>query len=292
MVRKFFAALLILVFAFLLVPLVLLQSVRSTFFTEEGLRTRVFPAIYGPLTEMLSQEVSRSPQEAGLIRQRLRQAVSPEQYGEWLLAAARPFLGNEFSSEIDLRPLKNILKDDLPAVLEKLPACGPGEQPQERLCRPAGQTPQSFAGHMAQIVEKEIPPQVPLKAMNDPQVRENIQTFMRVKEVLPAVLVILSAVFLGLVGLLIFSPWTRVVKWEAFALATAALLLTLFLVSVAQLDLTAKVSEGFSPSQTQLAQIIISQPLALLQLWVFLLWGAAVLLFGSGLVGASKHKKS
>ncbi|MBI2638449.1 hypothetical protein HYW83_02560 [Candidatus Peregrinibacteria bacterium] len=254
MIRKFFASFFLLVFAFLMMPMALLQSFMSSFLSESRLSQKIIPATYEPVTSMFIGQFSHKPEEAKLFQERIRNAVPREKYTQLILLVIRPFLAKELPSEIDMKPLKEALKDI------------------------------KFESRFADEIQKQIPQKIPLNVIKDPEVQKTLRAFFIAKNYSSLIFIGVAFIILSLQALIVFSPWSSILKWLGASIGSFALLLTLFLVSLDQLDIIATISDGFSPSQTQLLKTLIKQPLSLLTLWMFFLWSAAVLLFGSGII--------
>lgn len=293
MIRKFFAAILISIFAFLLMPLLILRSLSGSFLSESNLEQRVLPGTYDPVTSLFAGQFSRprQPKDADLFRDRLRGVLPPETYTQFLMLVARPFLATEFPREIDLAPLKEELKQKIPAMIERLPLCDPKENFKEnfRFCKPKEMASnEKFETKMVEMIQKEIPPRFTLPVAKDPDTERNIRAAYAVKNSLSFVIAAMSTVMLGLLALLIFHPWSRILKWLGAALASLAALMTIFLVSLNRLEAIAPIFDGLNPAQTQLAKFLIHEPVQALTMYAFFLWAAAVLLFGSGIFITSK----
>ncbi len=251
MIRKFFAAILVLIFSFLLVPLLILQAFTSTFFNESRLTEKILPESYEPAIHFFAEQFARQPQEVKLFRERLREVLPRESYIELFSMAIRPFLGDRFPQKIDLKPLREKLKIE-PSLLQ------------------------------------QIPEELNFQSFKNPKVLLTIEALYSVKKFLPLFINIFGGILLAATALLIFSPLSRVLKWLGSAFFILALFVTLFLVSMDRLQTVLAQTPGFTPSQTELAKFFIRQPLSQLTIWTFFLWATGVLLFGSGILLPSK----
>ncbi|GEM_PF-5373421 len=291
MIRKFFAAITISIFVFFLVPLLILRSLVGSFLSESNLEQKVLPGTYEPVTALFAGQFSRQTKDAELFRDRLRGVLSSEQYTKFFMLVARPFLATEFPQEIDLAPLKEALKEQMPEMIERLPICDPKENFKEafRFCKPKEiASNEIYETRMADMIQKEIPPRLTLQVMENPETFRSVRAAYFVKNYLGFIIGVFMLVLLSLVALLIFHPWSSILKWFGSAFAALALLVTIFLVSLSRLEAVAPLFDEFTPAQTQLTKFLIHQPVNLLTIYAFFLWAAAVLLFGSGIMIHSK----
>jgi hypothetical protein len=280
MIRKFFAAILVLIFSFLLVPLLILQAFTSTFFNESRLTEKILPESYEPAIHFFAGQFARQPQEVKLFRERLREVLPRESYIELFSMAIRPFLGDRFPQKIDLKPLREKLASTI----------RPSRSEAKLIMHPKGAT---FSGpNIKENLLQQIPQELNFQSFKNPKVLLTIEALYSVKKFLPLFINIFGGILLAATALLIFSPFSRVLKWLGSAFFILALFVTLFLVSMDRLQTVLAQTPGFTPSQTELANFFIRQPLSQLTIWTFFLWATGVLLFGSGILLPSTGRTS
>lgn len=232
MIRKFFAFIFLLLFVFLLPPLLVFESVSETFLNEPYVRERIIPESFPVVSEM--------------FKERLK-TLSKERYAVLLEPVASSFFNNlqkkADSIEFDLSSLKSELRE----------------------------IPDRF------IITK------------NPETVKTFHAIWLTKKFLPAMLLIISFVSLGLMVLIVYSPISKILTWMGAALLSLTVFLALFLISMSRLGELIPLDEAFTRNQIELMHFALAHPLIKLKLWTFFTGAAGILLMGSGIVVQSKR---
>ena len=152
------------------------------------------------------------------------------------------FSQNEGTFIVDLTPLKEDLLVRVPAIIEGLPPCRQGEiagNGQFRVCakEPVEQFKEETRANLVTAIEKELPARISLFKFDAAQSR-NIPIFIQntayVRSTFLLVIQIVIVTGLGLVALIIFSPWKKVLAWIGASLAALAVYNGFFIFSLQQ----------------------------------------------------------
>lgn len=113
MIRKFFAFIFLLLFVFLLPPLLVFESVSETFLNEQYMRERIIPESFPVVSGMFEELLSGKP-EAKMLKERL-ETLSKERYAVLLQPIVSSFFNNlekrTDSIELNLSSLKSELRE-------------------------------------------------------------------------------------------------------------------------------------------------------------------------------------
>lgn len=291
MIRNFFAFVILLLFIFVLPPLLILFGIGKTFLNESYIRQRVIPESFEVVTGILSEQFSRKPSEIKLFKERITRAVTRERY----MVLLQSVILREDMLELDFSLLKSELRNALPDIAKGFPPCESTEDitREFRFCKPtefSGET--KFESLVMNILEKQLPEQISFRKFTtgaDSEVALLLRSVILTKRFLPIIAIMTGSILLGLIALIIFSPMASVLKWTGAAMLSLVLMMAIFLVSVLRLPELLSFPELLTPGQIELFTFLSGHLFVKLKSWTFLLGAFGILLFGSGIVVQSRR---
>lgn len=283
--------------------LLILQSVDLSFLNKSSVEKNLIPQSYMSVTGIFAEKLSTNPADSALFAERINTALPKETYIELLTAVSDTFFTTLYKIrdpgpiEIDLEPLKARLKQEVPGIIENLPTCTAKESRQEgfRFCRPQHMPPgQNFEAFVAEVLDKELPPNYVLGNENVPKITEYAYIVILVKKYLPIIVAVVGCAILALIALFVFSPLFSILRWLGAAIISLTFLLAFFLISVVKLPELVPIFEGLSSAQIDLIKFFAGQVISKLILLTFFIGAGGILFFGSGIIlksHKSKHRK-
>lgn len=317
MIRKFFAFLFLLVFVAVIAPLAILQSLSSSFLNKENLLRVVVPKSYDNAIGFIADYAAKTPQEAGQYSERLRKALDKQTYIDVADTAIISMADviDEFEkgareAEIDFVPLKNKLKEVLPDILKKLPQCERAEMSGEsfRFCIPpqfvSGQNSENrdqtesisldrnLESSIIDGFENQIPRNMTVDISKNPELSRILPFVLLIYKFLPLIIAAFSLFLLGVTALLVYSPWTSVMRWISAAIIALSGFLALLIVTLFQLPEILFVAEGGgSDNKLNMFMFIIKEAFNPLQFWTYIMAAAAIAMFILSFILTKKSKK-
>lgn len=281
MIGKFLAILFSFLFGVIFIPLVLVQSITGSFLSEEKVLKKIVPLTYHAVTTLAVEQISEDPDTRALFASRLRTAIPEKIYADIIGAALRPFLKPETDfRNADFRDLKTRFKARIPEILKNLPSCGPTESNEKefRFCKEKNVPEQEFLRFAETAIEKELPDRVNFAPGYEYEVVQ-VQYIRRlIQGYLPHAIVVLSAVFLSIIALLLFSK-PAILSWFSRIFFSFSLSLALTGIFLYKIPNIAPAFQEFSPGARELGEILIRVPLPFLMQAGLFLFFASVILF-------------
>lgn len=287
MIRKFFAIVFIIAFVFLLQPLFILLALSKTLLNESYVRQKVIPESFTPLYALLAEQFSRKPTDIALFKERIGRILPPER-GNALLQS---IVIQTDPPELDFSLLKVKLREEGDRLTENFPACESTEDitREFRFCKPAAlQGNEQFASQFTNSLTKELPEKVSFT--KNPEAEKLIRSIILTQRFLPIIIGGVAIIFLGAIALIIFSPWSSVLKWTGSAIVALTLVMTLFLISLSRFSTLIPLSEVFTSGQIEFVTFLAGHVISKLKLWTFFLGGTGILLVTAGIVVQSKRE--
>lgn len=283
-----------------MMPMLLAQSVSTSFFKEENL-TQIAAESYYPVTEFFADKISRTPVEINVLTERIRIFLPENEYFEHVVQlVVNPFLQQfdqpttDRSLKINFGPLRNKIQEIIvPKRVKLLPECGPDEIDTYsfRFCRPRqpARTDEELVAWASSSMEKEIPQSLTIDLSKSANL--SFDMIKLIKNDIFALIIIVMAVALGLISLVAHRSLHSVLRWIAGALLSLCAMISLFIVSIIRLPEVAPIFDGFTPSQVSLIKFFVEQPLIHLGRWAFCIGAIGVLLFAAGMIIRRKKRK-
>lgn len=298
-IRKILAGLVLFIFVAVAPVLIFLQAIVSGFFDENRLINKVIPGSYGPITNVLADQASDTPADEKLFNQRIKSIISEKSYVD-LFGSAVSSVFEEIkqwkpNSELSLNLLsiKEKLNKIAPEVIQKVPPCSPSERASKsfRFCKPSGVSNESLTREIKDAVLKGIPESVKLVDLrSNPDASRIFNIVMLIKKYFSKFVILIPLVLLALMGLLIFSPCSNVLRAVGKALICLAVTIALVVVALDRLPETVSLIQKTAPSQQELVAFLFKQPNDILKMWAYYIGISGVLIYGGGLLLKYKYK--
>ncbi|KKU79252.1 MAG: hypothetical protein UY05_C0035G0003 [Candidatus Peregrinibacteria bacterium GW2011_GWA2_47_7] len=299
--RKALAYLLQLIFIIVLAPLLVVQSFSGAFLHRQSFLDTVIPGSFSPVMGVIAEQMTKTPEDSVLFKSRLEKAITKDENVRILALPVNVFFDHAREIEgkkhvvIDLAPMKEKIRTIMPEVVQRLEPCSPAEDAQSfRLCMPATvQDTNQFLNMTTATFVSQIPAQIELQQPENLLPDQVTTMLTAARTITPLTLATIIGIFLLLVALLIFSPWSSVVKALGVALASLGLVLGLFMYSVYRLTSPETGMKSFTSTQLELIRFITNQGFSDLTTWAYALIGIGVgaLVVGFAFIAQKSKKK-
>ena len=298
--RKALAYLLQLIFIIVLAPLLVVQSFSGAFLHRQSFLDTVIPGSFSPVMGVIAEQMTKTPEDSVLFKSRLEKAITKDEYASILALPVNVFFDHAHEVEekkhvvIDLAPMKEKIRTVMPEVVKRFEPCASTEDVQSfRLCVPAAvpDTNQVLSFATATFMA-QIPVQIEFQKPEN-LLPDQVTTMLAVARTLtPLTLAVTIGVFLLLIALLIFSPWSSVFKILGVALASLGVVLSLFMYSVYRLTSPETGMKSFTSAQLELVRFITNHGFSDLVIWAYALVGIGIGAIVVGFAwGTQKSKK-
>lgn len=285
--RKALAYLLQLVFIAVIAPLLIVQSFSGIFLHKQPMVSVVIPGSFDSVMGIIAEQIAKTPEEAILFETRLKNAIHQDEYASILAIPVELFFDHAREIEekkrvvVDLTTMKEKMRHIIPTVVKRLSPCLPTEDEHTfRVCIPSSIKDVNKVISMATTsFMAHVPPQVELQAPAHSLPDAVTALFTAARTLTPLTAAAIITFFLILIALLIFSPWSSVLKALGVSITSLGVILGLFIYSTYRLISPEGGLKAFTSGQLDFIHFIASHAFADLLLWTY-----ATLAIGIGLL--------
>lgn len=281
MIRKILVFLLRFTFLMLVPLLLFVYAIKATFFNQDFIYTKFIPASYEPVTSLLAaQSASKTPGKEQIYLERIKTIVPRAAYENILKTAAEPFIAHVktwvssgmvvFPAVIEMQQTKVDLRDDVAKIAKNIPTCPPNEKISTEefgFCKPANM-PEAAAkieSSLVDIVDKEIPQNLTLGDASLNAYSTEVNRGMLVMKYFDYIIFTIPLLMLFFIGLLVFEPWSLVLKKLGGTLISVAVSLLLVVIAIpGSINAVLATQPAILPAQKAFIVFIFGQPLSIL----------------------------
>lgn len=282
----------------MLVPLLFfMYAIKATFFNQDFIYSKFIPASYEPVVTLLaSQSATKIPDQQPVFVERIKTMLPKPTYEGILKVAADPFIvqikawvknGIVLPAVIDLEGMRTNLKDEIGGIVKNTPACGPNEKSSEEFhfCKttnlPAGDA--AIETSIKNMIDKEVPQRLTL---GDAKLALYVPIANKVISVIRyfnQIVFVIPLFMLFLIGLLVFEPWSLVLKKLGGTLISAGVSLLIVVIGIpSAIEAVTSTQQAILPAQKEFIIFIFNQPLFMLKYLTAITVGSGIVMYVAG----------